>query len=302
MASKNIIVLTGPTGVGKSDLSIDLALRLGADIVSADSRQFYREIPIGTAMPSSEQLNAVKHHFIGHLSVEDDYNSGVYESDALSLVKKLFSRMDDILLVGGSGLYIDALCSGLDQLPQRDDALREELSATLGERGLDELVRRLELLDPLSVAQIDICNPRRVMRALEVSILAGKPYSSLKSGGIVRDFNVIKIVVDRPTEELYDRINSRVSQMVEMGLEHEAQSVYHLRHLNSLQTVGYREMFDYFDGKTSMDEALELIRRNSRRYAKRQKTWFRRDAAYRWFSPYDIDAICGYISDSKGLK
>lgn len=299
MASKNIIVLTGPTGVGKTDLSIDLAQRLGMEIVSADSRQFYREIPIGTAMPTGEQLGAVKHHFIGNLSVENDYNSGKYELDALSLSEELFTRYDDLLLVGGSGLYIDALCDGFDDLPQKDESLRAELNTTLEQSGLEALVERLRLLDPDSIEVIDIANPRRVMRALEVSILSGEPYSKLKGVKPVRPFNVIKIVVDRPTEELYERINMRVDIMMEQGLEQEARSVERFRGHNALQTVGYREMFDMFDGTTTREEAIELIKRNSRRYAKRQKSWFRRDKRYEWFSPGDLEQIIAYIEDQK---
>ncbi len=298
MANKRVIVITGPTGVGKTDLSIEIAKELGCEIISADSRQFYREIPIGTAMPTNEQQAAVCHHFIGNMSVANDYNSGAYEADVLAKCQELFERMDDIVVVGGSGLYIDALCKGFDNLPSSPE-LREQLLCDLDNQGLQAMVDRLGELDPPSLGEVDLCNSRRVLRALEVSILAGKGYSTLKGGVKKRPFDVIKIVIDRPTDELYERINQRVDIMIAQGLEDEVKSVAMWRDKNSLATVGYREIFSCMDGEISMSEAIELIKRNSRRYAKRQRTWFRRDPDYVWFSPHDKEAIMSHLAHKK---
>ncbi len=282
MSSKKLIVIVGPTGSGKSDVSIDVARHFSSQIISTDSRQFYREIPIGTAQPTPEQLSSVKHHFIANRSIHDNYNCGAYEKDALACLDKIFKGDDVAVAVGGSGLYIDALCQGLDKLPDVEPSLRLELRER-AEEGIDSLLKELEELDPDYYAQVDRANPSRVVRALEIIKSSGVPYSQLRQQSAAkRPFDIVKIGIDMPREQLYSRIDRRVEIMMESGLEAEARSVYDYRALNSLQTVGYREMFDYFDGEITLDRAVELIQRNSRRYAKRQMTWFRRDDSTLW--------------------
>ena len=299
MSTKHLIVIVGPTGSGKTDLSIAVASHLQCPIISTDSRQFYRGIPIGTAQPDAEQLAAVKHHFIASHDITDDFNSGAYEQAALKRLDELFAKHDSVVAVGGSGLYIKALCEGMDDLPEVEPALRNELSERLKSEGLEALTEQLRELDPAFYEVVDRKNPARVVRALEVCLSTGKPYSTLRTGTKrERPFEIIKIGVNMAREILYERIDRRVDIMIEQGLEQEARSVYHLRHLNSLQTVGYREMFDYFDGTISRDEAIELIKRNSRRYAKRQLTWFNRDEQIEWFEPTERAKILEYI-DSK---
>lgn len=299
MSTKTLIVIVGPTGSGKTDLSISVAEHFRCPILSTDSRQFYRGIPIGTAQPEPEQLERVKHHFIASHSLQDDFNCGAYEVAALQRLEELFVGHDVVVAVGGSGLYVKALTEGMDDLPEVDAFLRKQLSERLQKEGLEALGEELCRLDPDFYAVVDRKNPARVLRALEVCIATGKPYSSLRTGTRRhRPFNIIKIGTKMDRAELYDRINRRVDMMIEAGLEQEAREVYPLRHLNSLQTVGYREMFDYFDGVTTRDEAIELIKRNSRRYAKRQLTWFGRDDEIEWFDPRDREKIMEYI-DSK---
>ena len=299
MSTKHLIVIVGPTGSGKTDLSIAVASHLQCPIISTDSRQFYRGIPIGTAQPDAEQLAAVEHHFIASHDITDDFNSGAYEQAALKRLDELFAKHDSVVAVGGSGLYIKALCEGMDDLPEVEPALRNELSERLKSEGLEALTEQLRELDPAFYEVVDRKNPARVVRALEVCLSTGKPYSTLRTGTKrERPFEIIKIGVNMAREILYERIDRRVDIMIEQGLEQEARSVYHLRHLNSLQTVGYREMFDYFDGTISRDEAIELIKRNSRRYAKRQLTWFNRDEQIEWFEPTERAKILEYI-DSK---
>lgn len=299
MSTKTLIVIVGPTGSGKTDLSIGVAEHFHCPILSTDSRQFYRGIPIGTAQPEPEQLERVEHHFIASHSLQDDFNCGAYEVAALQRLEELFATHDVVVAVGGSGLYVKALTEGMDDLPEVDAFLRKQLSERLQQEGLEALGEELCRLDPDFYAVVDRKNPARVLRALEVCIATGKPYSSLRTGTRRhRPFNIIKIGTTMDRAELYDRINRRVDMMIEAGLEQEAREVYPLRHLNSLQTVGYREMFDYFDGVTTRDEAIELIKRNSRRYAKRQLTWFGRDDEIEWFDPRDREKIMEYI-DSK---
>lgn len=299
MSTKTLIVIVGPTGSGKTDLSISVAEHFRCPILSTDSRQFYRGIPIGTAQPEPEQLERVEHHFIASHSLQDDFNCGAYEVAALQRLEELFVGHDVVVAVGGSGLYVKALTEGMDDLPDVDAFLRKQLSERLQQEGLEALGEELCRLDPDFYAVVDRKNPARVLRALEVCIATGKPYSSLRTGTRRhRPFNIIKIGTNMDRAELYDRINRRVDMMIEAGLEQEAREVYPLRHLNSLQTVGYREMFDYFDGVTTRDEAIELIKRNSRRYAKRQLTWFGRDDEIEWFDPRDRVKIMEYI-DSK---
>ena len=299
MSTKTLIVIVGPTGSGKTDLSIGVAQHYACPIISTDSRQFYRGIPIGTAQPTVEELALVEHHFIASHALEDDFNCGAYEVAALAQLEELFQRHDVVVAVGGSGLYIKALTEGMDDLPEVDTALRSSLAARLKAEGLEPLAELLRELDPAFYEVVDRKNPARVLRALEVCLTTGKPYSSLRTGvRQKREFNIVKIGTQMQREVLYDRIDRRVDMMITEGLEQEAREVYHLRHLNSLQTVGYREMFDYFDGKTTREEAIELIKRNSRRYAKRQMTWFRRDEEIAWFSPSEREKILQYL-DSK---
>lgn len=301
MSTKRLIVVVGPTASGKTDLSIALARHYNAPILSTDSRQVYKGLPIGTAYPSEEQLQSVEHHFIAELELTVDFNCGEYEKRALERLDSLFERSNTVVAVGGSGLYIRALCEGMDALPEADAQLRSELSLRLANEGVEALANQLRELDPEYYQVVDKSNPARVMRALEVCLVSGKKYSELRKGERKeRDFQIVKIGVEIPREVLYDRVNSRVDMMIEAGLEAEARSVLPYRHCNSLHTVGYSEMFDYFDGKTTLAQAVELIKRNTRHYAKRQMTWFRRDSQIAWFAPADYQAIIKYIDAQFG--
>ena len=296
MSIKRLLVIVGPTGSGKTDLSIRLALHYDAPILSTDSRQFYRGMPIGTAQPESEQLQTVEHHFIASHDITDNLSCGEYAVQALSRLERLFAVHDWVVAVGGSGLYVRALCEGMDDLPQVDPALRVELGRRLATEGVDALAEELRRLDPAYYEVVDRKNPARVIRALEVCLQTGRPYSGFRTGERQkRPFEIIKIGIDLPREELYERIDRRVDRMLSEGLESEARGLYPYRALNALQTVGYREFFDYFEGKTTYEKAVELIKRNSRRYAKRQLTWFRRDPEIRWFHPTDEAAMIAYI-------
>lgn len=299
--NKHIIVVTGPTGSGKTDLSIKLAKHYGCPVVSADSRQVFKGMSIGTAYPSKQQLEEVEHHFIASHDITEHFTAGRYGREALATVENLFDEHDRIVVTGGSGLYIDALCDGMDPLPKTDPELRKTLTGRLNEKGLEDLLEELSKLDPEYYKKVDRNNPNRVIRALEVCLQTGKPYSEQRRGKKpVRDFGVIKIGISLPREELYDRINRRVDIMVEEGLEDEARSFYPFRELNSLQTVGYREFFEYFDGNISRKEAIELVKRNSRRYAKRQLTWFGRYNDIAWFHPEDVEDIKKHIDSRAG--
>ena len=296
MSTKSLIVIVGPTGSGKTDLSIAVAEHFAAPIISTDSRQFYRGIPIGTAQPDEEQLQRVEHHFIASHDLTDEFNCGAYEVAALQRLEELFERHDVVVAVGGSGLYVKALCEGMDDMPEADADVRQQLAERLENEGLEALAEELRERDSEFYEIVDRKNPARVLRALEVCITTGKPYSSLRRGEVrERSFNIVKIGTDMPREVLYERIDRRVDMMIAEGLEQEARAVYHLRELNSLQTVGYREMFEYFDGTISREEAIELIKRNSRRYAKRQLTWFHRDADIRWFHPAQKQQVVEYL-------
>jgi tRNA dimethylallyltransferase len=291
-----LLVLLGATGIGKTDLSINLAKYFGTEIVSADSRQVYRELDIGTAPPSPEQLHEVKHHFVKSRSVFDEYTAGKYETEALATIGKLFEFNDYVWLVGGSGLYIDAVCKGIDDIPGTDTELRQSIVKRYNEEGIESLRFELTRLDPDICNTIDIRNPHRVMRALEACIGSGKPYSSLrKNFEKSRSFNIVKIGLTIDRDLLYSRINMRVNRMMDAGLEKEAEGLYRFKEFNALKTVGYRELFDYFDGKTSLENAIELIKRNTRRYAKRQITWFARYPEIKWFHPDDFDGIIAEI-------
>ena len=284
-----LLVLTGPTASGKTALAIRWAERLRTEILSADSRQFYREMRIGTAAPTPDELRRVPHHFVQHLSIHDSYNVYRYEQDALALLEKLFQNHENVILCGGSGLYIDAVCNGIDLLPDPDPELRENLHRMLRENRVEEFHQMLKEKDPEYYEVVDRNNPVRMVRALEVCIQTGQPYSTLrKQQAKERPFQIIKYAITLPREVLNERINRRVERMMEDGLEAEARQLYPLRHLNALQTVGYRELFDHFDGKCTIDESVEAIKAHTRQYAKRQMTWFKRDSDYRWISPEEM--------------
>jgi len=293
---KTLIAIIGPTGIGKTDLSIDIAQRLNTEIISCDSRQVYKELKIGTAVPSETQLQKVKHHFIGNKSISDYYNASMFEVEALDLLEDLFQKYNNVIMTGGSGLYINAVCNGIDDLPTIDQELRKELLQRLKNEGVESLRMQLKMLDPDYYRQADTKNPKRILKALEVSLQTGKPYSSfLTNPKKDRNFRILKIGLQRDRDELYERINLRVDQMIKEGLVEEARSFYKEKHLNSLNTVGYRELFDYFDGSISLEKAIELIKRNSRHYAKRQISWFGRDNEIQWFHPDESEKIIEFI-------
>ncbi|NVO09866.1 MAG: tRNA (adenosine(37)-N6)-dimethylallyltransferase MiaA [Bacteroidales bacterium] len=295
--SKFLIVLLGPTGVGKTDLSITLSHQFNAPILSADSRQFYREMRIGTAAPTQAILDNAPHHFVGNKSILDRYSCGIFELEVLELLDTLYKSHNSALLVGGSGLYIDAVCKGIDDFPSPDSELRKDLYARLQSEGINSLKSHLNELDPVYYNQVDQSNTQRILKALEVCLQTGRTYSSfLTSPNKPRPFSLIKIGLNRSREELYQRINDRVDNMLADGLVAEVKNLYDYKHLNALNTVGYKEIFDYLNGKMSLESAIELIKRNSRRYAKRQLTWWARDNEITWFHPEQIDKIIELIT------
>ena len=297
-----LIVLLGPTGVGKTDISIGIACHFKCEIISADSRQFFREMKIGTAVPSDLQLKTIMHHFIRFLSVEDYYSSSLFERDVLKLLPHLFSKNNVALMSGGSGMYIDAVCSGFDDIPDVDPSVREKYIARYMDEGIEGLRESLRLLDPEHYKKVDLNNYKRIIRALEICEISGGPYSTfLKNQKKERNFEIIKIGLERQREDLYNRIDSRVDDMVRWGIEEEAKQLYNFRNLNALNSVGYKEFFDFFDGKISKDKAIELIKRNSRRYAKRQMTWWGKDKEIKWFHPDKVQSIIEYIETLVGV-
>ncbi|EFI17455.1 tRNA delta(2)-isopentenylpyrophosphate transferase [Bacteroidetes oral taxon 274 str. F0058] len=292
-----LFVILGPTGVGKTDLSIEVARMLGTSVISCDSRQIYRELSIGVASPSPEQLAAVKHYFIATRSVDEHYSAGQYELDALPIIESEIAANGCAVMVGGSMLYIDAVCRGIDDIPTIDEELRRSVRRIYDEQGIEEVRRRLRLLDPQHYAEVDLRNVKRMLHALEVCYQTGQPFSKLRTGGIKRrSFEIVKIGLDCPREVLYDNIDRRVLKMIQQGLEQEVRSVNDKRHLNALNTVGYKEMFAYLDGEYDLDRAIELIQRNTRHYAKKQLSWFKRYGDVQWFSPYDRQRILDMLS------
>lgn len=298
---KNLVVVLGTTGVGKTEACISIARHLHCEIINCDSRQLYESIPIGTAAPTAEQMLKVRHHFVGILQLDRYFSASMYEEAVCKLVEE--SRHDTFLLTGGSMMYIDAVCNGIDELPTVRDEIREEMKRRLADEGLDALDRELSQLDPQHWQNIDHNNPRRILHALEICHQTGKPYSSfLSHSKKERPFNILKIGLTRPREEMYERINLRVLKMMDDGLEDEARKVYPLRHHNSLNTVGYKELFDFFDGTTDLEEAVRRIQSNTRRYMRKQETWFKRDKAIKWFAPTEIKEIIKYIDISLELE
>lgn len=296
---KYLVVIAGPTASGKTATAIQVAKALGTEIISADSRQFYRELPIGTAAPTKDEQAEVQHHMIHNLNVEDKYDVADYENDVLTLLKKLFINHDCVVLTGGSGLFIDAVCKGLDSIPDISDDTRNKVNKLYEEGGLFALQNEVQRLDPEYYNIVDKYNPRRLQRAVEVCYQTGLPYSSFRNNTAkVRDFKIIKVALLWDRNELISRINLRVEKMVSEGLIEEAKAMYPKRHLNSLNTVGYKELFEHFDGKSSLNEAIEHIKINTRQYAKRQMTWLRKNNDYQWFTIDEIPEMINYIKFS----
>jgi len=296
---KHLVVVVGPTAVGKTELCVQLAKHFATDIISADSRQFFKEMNLGTAKPTAAEQQGVKHHFVDSHSIVSDYSAGAYEQDVLSLLEELFAERDAVILTGGSGLYVRAVLEGMDEMPATDPAVREQLTRQYEVQGLAPLLDKLQELDPRYFAQVDKANPQRVIRALEVCLSSGMPYSSFrKSERQERPFHTIKIGLTRDRAELYRRIDQRMDQMLAQGLLEEAQTLYPYRAHNALQTVGYKEIFDYLEGRYDWQEAVRLLKRNSRRYAKRQLTWFtKKTEEYAWFQPQQWQQIVAFIKE-----
>ncbi len=299
--NKTLIVLIGPTGVGKTDLSIKIAEKYGSPIISADSRQLYSDLKIGTAAPTEEYLKRVKHYFVGTLKLTDYYSAAQYESEVISLLEELFKSNDTILLTGGSMMYIDAICKGIDDIPTVDNDTRQMMMEKYEKEGLERLCAELKLLDPEYYSIVDLKNPKRVIHALEICYMTGKTYTSFRTGNKKqRPFNIIKIGLCRDREELYERINKRVDIMINEGLVDEVKSVYQYKDLNSLNTVGYKEIIQYLEGNCTLDFAIEKIKQNSRIYSRKQMTWFRRDNDIKWFHPDNENEIMNFIETEKG--
>lgn len=298
-SAKYLVVIAGPTAVGKTDVAIKLATHFKSEIISADSRQFYREMSIGTAKPDQDQLKSIKHHFIGQLSISDYFNVSVFENEVLKLLKNLFLNTNIIFLVGGSGLYIDAVCKGIDDFPDPAPELRNYLKSVLAQSGIGKLQEMLQQLDPEYYTSVDINNPNRLLRAIEVCQTTGRKFSEQRLNSKKnRDFNIVKIGLNLPRPELFSRIGLRVDLMIESGLIKEVESLLPNRHLNALNTVGYKEIFEFLDSEITLEQAVENIKTNTRRYAKRQLTWFKRTDEYKWFEPSAINEITNYLTMS----
>lgn len=296
----SLVVLLGPTGVGKTEVALQIAEHLQSPIINADSRQLFAEIPIGTVAPTKEQQERVKHYFVGTLHLTDYYSAAKYEEDVLQLLNQHFKHQQVALLSGGSMMYIDAVCQGIDDIPTVDEATRRLMKRKLETEGLDALVAELKVLDPEHYKIVDLHNPRRVIHALEICHMTGNTYTSYrKNTKKIRPFNIIKIGLNRPREEMYERINNRVLEMMNQGLIEEAKAVYPQKGLNALNTVGYKELFAYFDGDISLDDAILKIQSNTRQYMRKQVTWFKRDNQIKWFSPTHIEEIINYIDDQR---
>ena len=297
LMKKFLIVILGPTGVGKSDLSVEIASHFNSEIISADSRQFYREMKIGTAVPSEAQMRRVRHHFIRFLSVTEYFSSSLFERAVLELLPSLFKENNIAVMTGGSGMYIDAVCNGIDDIPDINPLVRDKYNLQFKTEGIESLRAELRLIDPDYYSTVDLRNHKRIIRALEIFESTGRRYSEfLTNKRAERDFIIIKIGLKRDREDLYWRINKRVDEMVSCGLEDEAGKLLDQKDLNPLKSVGYREFFDFFEGKTTREKTIELIKRNSRRYAKRQMTWWSRDREIVWFSPDNVQEIIEYIN------
>lgn len=301
--TKTLLVVLGPTGVGKTEISLKLAEHFGSPIISSDSRQFYRELKIGTAAPTPSQLQRVEHFFIGSHSIHDEYNAGQYQNDVIVLLDKLFKRTDVVMLVGGSMMYIDAVCNGIDDIPNVDAATRSFWKKEFDDKGLEYIQQQLKEKDPFHYQEVDLQNHKRVLHALEICTITGKPYSDIRTGTTKqRPFNIVKIGLNRPRPELYERINDRVLIMIKEGLLEEAANYQEFKHLNTLNTVGYKELFNYFDQTWTLEFAINMIQQDSRRYAKKQLSWFNRDSAIKWFNPTEEDEIMTYLTVEKRLK
>lgn len=295
--TKVLAVIVGPTAVGKTAVAVDVALRLNAEIVSADSRQLYREMNIGTAKPVASELEKVKHHFINSHSISEDYDAAAFGRDAIDLIEQLFKKMDYVVLCGGSGLYVRAVCEGFDNIPAVDPVIREQLIRGFREHGIEWLQQKMMELDPGHYAGIDRRNPHRLIRALEVVMGTGQSITAYRNRArLEHSFSIAKVGLDLPRAELYKRIDARMDAMIRDGLFKEAEELYAFRQKNALQTVGYQEVFDYLDGKCDYAETVRLLKRNSRRYAKRQLTWFRKDPDITWFHPGQVDEIIDHIT------
>lgn len=293
---KTLIVILGPTGIGKTELSLQVAEHLATPIINADSRQIFSEIPIGTAAPTREQQSRVKHYFVGNHHIDDYYSASMFEEDVMKTLEHIFKESDTALMSGGSMMYIDAVCNGIDDIPTIDEQTRATMKRRLETEGLDALLEELKVLDYEHWKIVDHNNPRRVVHALEICKMTGKTYTSFRQNITKkRPFNIMKIGLTLDRATLYDRINIRVEEMIEHGLEAEARSVYDKRELNALNTVGYKEMFEYFDGTTTLEEAIFKIQSNTRRYCRKQQTWFKRDPSIKWFNPCEIKEIIKHI-------
>lgn len=294
---KTLIVIVGPTGVGKTSLCLKIAEYLNTVIINADSRQIFKELPIGTAAPTETERQLIKHFFVGHLHINEYYNASMFENDVIKLLDKLFIDNDNIVLSGGSMMYIDAVCNGIDDIPSVNDEIRKRIQIRYDQEGLEAISKELQRLDPEYFSIVDKKNHKRIIHALEICCSTGKTYTSFRKNiRKERPFHIIKIGLNREREELYSRIDLRVEQMIDNGLIKEAQNVYLHKNLNALNTVGYKELFDYFDGKYSLEEAIFRIKCNTHKYCRKQLTWFKRDTQIRWFSPDNIEEIINYIN------
>lgn len=295
---KTCIVIVGPTASGKTNLSLQLAAHFNTSIISADSRQCYKELNIGVAKPSQEELDRIPHYFINSHSIQNEVNAGVFENYALTAIAAIFATKDVAIMVGGTGLYIKAFCEGMDDMPRVEETIRTQVRNEYETKGLDWLQQMVKEVDPLFYEKGETQNPQRMLRALEVKLSSGKSILELHSSPrLVRDFNIVKIGMELPREQVYQNINNRVDAMMQEGLLQEAKALYNYRHLNALQTVGYTELFDFLDGNFTLEKAVEEIKKNTRRYAKRQLTWFKRDENIKWFSPLDKAGILHYLND-----